>query len=109
MTDDLNYIQAHVPQGEILAQLAEEAAELAQAALKLRRALDGATNPTPVSVLDAWGRLIEEHADVSLCLSLVLDGAQTYAASLIRESKAMRWRKRLEKLEGHYDQYRESV
>lgn len=34
---------------EILAQLAEEASELAQAALKLRRAMDG-TNPTPKSV-----------------------------------------------------------
>ena len=33
-----------LPKTEILAQLAEEASELAQAALKLRRALDG-TNP----------------------------------------------------------------
>lgn len=38
-----------LPMTEILAQLAEEASELAQAALKLRRALDG-TNPTPKSV-----------------------------------------------------------
>lgn len=30
-----------LPKTEILAQLAEEASELAQAALKLRRALDG--------------------------------------------------------------------
>lgn len=36
-------------ESELLAQLAEEAAELAQAALKLRRALDG-SNPTPKSV-----------------------------------------------------------
>lgn len=40
-----------LPKTEILAQLAEEASELAQAALKLRRALDGA-NPTPKSVAD---------------------------------------------------------
>lgn len=40
-----------LPKTEILAQLAEEASELAQAALKLRRALDG-TNPTPKSVAD---------------------------------------------------------
>lgn len=38
-----------LPKTEIMAQLAEEASELAQAALKLRRALDG-TNPTPKSV-----------------------------------------------------------
>lgn len=36
----------YLPREKILAQLAEEASELAQAALKLRRALDG-TNPTP--------------------------------------------------------------
>lgn len=36
----------YLPREEILAQLAEEASELAQAALKLRRALNG-TNPTP--------------------------------------------------------------
>lgn len=35
-----------LPDTEILAQLEEEASELAQAALTLRRALDG-TNPTP--------------------------------------------------------------
>ena len=40
-----------LPKTEILAQLAEEASELAQAALKLRRALDG-TNPTPKSVAE---------------------------------------------------------
>lgn len=52
-----------LPQEEILAQLAEEAAELSQAALKLRRALDG-RNPTPVSVQEAGNRLLEEIADV---------------------------------------------
>lgn len=34
-----------LPKTEILAQLAEEASELTQAALKLRRALDGTTEP----------------------------------------------------------------
>lgn len=36
----------NLPKAEILAQLAEEASELAQAALKLRRAIDK-ENPTP--------------------------------------------------------------
>ena len=48
-----------------LAQLAEEAAELAQAALKLRRALDG-TNPTPLRESEARAALAEERTDVSL-------------------------------------------
>lgn len=38
-------IKQHIPQDELLAQLAEECAELSQAALKLRRALTG-INPT---------------------------------------------------------------
>lgn len=42
-----------LPKTEILAQLAEEASELAQAALKLRRALDG-TNPTPKIYKKKW-------------------------------------------------------
>lgn len=51
---------------EVLAQLAEEAAEVAQAALKLRRVLDG-KNPTPVTECDALDNLVEELADVALC------------------------------------------
>ena len=52
-----------LPETEILAQLAEEASELAQAALKLRRALDG-TNPTPKSVEECEENLLEELADI---------------------------------------------
>lgn len=57
-----------LPKTEILAQLAEEASELAQAALKLRRALDG-TNPTPKSVEQCENALIKEYADVIVCIS----------------------------------------
>ena len=53
-----------LPKTEILAQLADEASELAQAALKLRRALDG-TNPTPKSVAECEANLLEEFADIS--------------------------------------------
>lgn len=52
-----------LPETEILAQLAEEASELAQAALKLRRALDGKT-PTPKSVEECLKNIQEEMADV---------------------------------------------
>lgn len=49
---------------EILLQLAEECAELSQAALKLRRAMEGLT---PVSVEQARRQLIEEMTDVEVC------------------------------------------
>ena len=60
---DLEYIAANLSDEDILCQIAEEAAELSKAALKLRRVLTG-TNPTPVSYEDAIYNLIEEYGDV---------------------------------------------
>lgn len=80
-----------LPKTEILAQLGEEAAELAQAALKLRRAFDG-TNPTPVSEAEAWEALIEELSDVALCCKL-LNILPNYCTM---QDKLKRWEKRLE-------------
>ena len=51
----------------ILAQLAEEASELSQTALKLCRAIDG-KNPTPKSISECESALDEEIADVWLCI-----------------------------------------
>lgn len=67
-----------LPKTEILAQLAEEASELAQAALKLRRALDG-TNPTPKSVAECEKNLHEEFGDIYNCiLALTHDNEDLY-------------------------------
>lgn len=62
---DIEYIASRLSREDILCQLAEEAAELAQAALKLRRAITG-TNPTPVSESRATDDLFEELADVAV-------------------------------------------
>lgn len=76
---------------ELLAGLAEEASELAQAALKLRRVLDGA-NPTPVSEEDAREALQGEIDDVLNYLAVLdLNGR---AGKCLR--KLTRWRERLE-------------
>lgn len=67
-----------LPEPELLAQLAEEAAELGQVALKFRRALDG-TNPTPKSVSECREALREEYTDVVQCgneLNLVANEKQ---------------------------------
>lgn len=88
------YIREKLPEEELLAQLAEEAAELAQAALKMRRVLDG-KNPTPVRVSEAWANLQEEVADVLLCLQ-VLDidtDAVSYHETI--RAKLIRWSDRL--------------
>lgn len=87
-----------LPKTEILAQLAEEASELAQAALKLRRALDG-TNPTPKSVEECKKAFEEEYADVMVCM-VVLGASNERKAheriEIIASEKYYRWLHRLQ-------------
>lgn len=94
-----------LPKTEILAQLAEEASELAQAALKLRRALDG-TNPTPKSVAECEANLTEEIADINNAVKALCDAwfeddldseCEFWDAELeIEDAKYKRWLSRLE-------------
>lgn len=87
-----------LPETELLAQLAEEAAELAQAALKLRRAIEG-TNPTPKSVRKCREALREEYTDVVNVgneLNLVVNEKQILW-------KDQRWKQRLEEREQKAD------
>lgn len=94
-----------LPKTEILAQLAEEASELAQAALKPRRALDG-TNPTPKSVAECEANLMEEFADVINAIDALFDSwfganikseSEFWDAELeIEDAKYKRWLSRLE-------------
>ena len=86
----MDKITNYLPDEEILAQLAEEAAELSQAALKLRRVIDG-TNPTPKTREDAFGSLVEEYSDVvSCCRELNI-----FPAEIIIAGKKERWINRL--------------
>lgn len=75
-----------------LAQVAEESAELAQAALKLRRCIDG-TNPTPTSLHDAAEHFSEELADV--LLSAYVAGFDDGAVARVIKRKIARWNERL--------------
>lgn len=85
-----------LPETEILAQLAEEAAELAQAALKLRRALDG-TNPTPRTEAECREALWEEFADVTVCAAeLPIGDEWGERIAYLMNMKRKRWMERLE-------------
>lgn len=87
-------------EAELLAQLAEETTELAQAALKLRRALDGA-NPTPKSAQACRQALIEEIADVQVCVqALPLTGEERVEICRVEGRKRRRW---LDRLTGRAD------
>lgn len=88
-------IKQHIPQDELLAQLAEEAAELSQAALKLRRALTG-INPTPVTAEEARANLVEEIADVYNVSGFLLETEDFLEIYDIVQRKRERWLKRLE-------------
>lgn len=100
---DLEYIAANLSDEDILCQIAEEAAELAQAALKLRRAITG-TNPTPVSVDEALHNLHEEIIDVSLAEKVYFEQNKydlVGASGLIANGKAYRWAQRIKEGKKH--------
>lgn len=85
---------------EVLAQLAEEASELSQAALKLRRKLTD-KNPTPTRIEICSDNFTEEIADVMLCLN-ILGWLTTYKRAKIEEVKEYkldRWLERLKEVE----------
>lgn len=82
-----------LPEDELLAQLAEECTELAQAALKLRRAITE-VNWTPKSIEECKNAMIEEHADICVCFK-ALNWDDKEARKQIMESKEDRWSWRL--------------
>lgn len=74
----------------VLEQLAEEAAELAQAALKMARIIRR-DNPTPVKFDEAFDNLIEEYSDVCRCAEV----AGIKKSNDITLRKLERWKKRI--------------
>ncbi len=86
-------ITDYLKQPELLAMLAEECSELAQAALKLRRVIDG-TNPTPKGYRQAVCELNEEMADVTLCMEQITLSDDDEILR-IRRTKQARWLARL--------------
>ncbi len=95
---DIEYIASKLSREDILCQLAEEAAELSQAALKLRRVITG-TNPAPVSEDEALHNLYEEIIDVSIAEKVYYEQNKHErllgASGLIANGKVYRWAQRL--------------
>lgn len=96
MDDDLFYDSydevSSLPFRDLLEQLAEESAELSQAALKCIRAYGINQNPTPISEDKALASLKEEVNDVLIVL-VILGLADQSAVHDWR--KLVRWAKRL--------------
>ena len=92
----VKYIHNELGTEELLCQLAEECAELTQAALKLRRVYTG-KNPTPVTIEQATAGLLEEIADVRLCIeTLFLSDGEEATIKLTVERKTKRWATRIQ-------------
>lgn len=96
MSDDVFYDSLaevmDLPPQDLYAQLAEEGAELTQAALKCIRAQGFSENPTPVSSEDAVKNLQDELNDV-LIVAYVLGLVGGY--SVRNWDKLERWAKRI--------------
>ena len=76
----------------LLEQTAEECAELAHACLKEARRLRG-ENPTPRTTEECKVYVMEEMADVALCIEML--EASDYTLDPIK-AKLDRWRQRLD-------------
>lgn len=91
------YVMNHLDARTKLEQLAEEAAELSQAALKLIRAKGLSNNVTPTSEKEALANVREEIIDVLACIKVYgyeLDGADVVEA-MENSPKWLRWAERL--------------
>lgn len=92
----------------LLEQLAEECSELAQAALKLAR-LERGENPTPKAKIDCEAALMEEIADVHLCLGVISSHFGCYnKLDDIEISKRERWAQRIREARGEKKKTRQS-
>lgn len=83
------YILSVLTERELLEQLAEEAAELAKAALKLIRAEGLSNNTTPITAGQARTDLQEEFSDILMVAELL---------ELIDCQDAKKWRRWAERL-----------
>lgn len=88
-------------ESDVLCGIAEEASELAQAALKMRRTLDESNNPTPVTFNKAKANLEEEIADVLMYFIVMGCPLDTIIARVQNNPKWKRWSDRVG--EGRYD------
>lgn len=101
----MDKISDYLGTSDLLCQLAEECSELAQAALKLKRAMEG-TNPTPKSEQECWKSLEEEMADVDLIMGEFLSighGLCIERLIDIQDEKRKRWIRGLQESSAFFD------
>lgn len=99
ISPDILFIREQLKPAALFGQLAEEAVEVAHAAMKMQRILDG-TNPTPVTEKEAIAKVMEEICDLYNALEVLkLDVNLKYEG--IRKKKLARWVERIRKAGGN--------
>lgn len=97
---EILFIREQLQPAALFGQLAEEAVEVAHAAMKMQRILDG-TNPTPVTEKEAMAKVMEEICDLYNALEVLkLDVSLKYEG--IRKKKMARWVERIKKAGGSH-------
>lgn len=97
MNEYAKYVREELTSRDMLEQVAEEASELSQAALKLIRALGMSGNPTPVTAGQALRAFSEEAQDLLCVLRLgFTDSAWERITNIDDYPKYRRWAGRIE-------------
>ena len=97
---EILFVREQLSPADQFGQVAEEAVELAHAAMKMQRILNG-TNPTPVTEKEAMGKVMEEICDLYNALEVLkLDVSLKYEG--IRKKKMARWVERIKKAGGSH-------
>lgn len=86
----------------LLEQTAEECCELAQACLKMARKLRD-ENPTPKSIEDIREGLVEEMADVELCLLEIMHTTELTTSMEVADMESKKMRRWYDRLSQHLD------
>ena len=95
ISPDILFLREQLQPAVLFGQLVEEAVEVAHAAMKMQRILNG-TNPTPVTEKEALGKVMEEICDLYNALEVLkLDVNLKYEG--IRKKKLDRWVERIKK------------
>lgn len=100
LSPDILFVREQMAPAALFGQLAEEAVEVAHAAMKMQRILTG-TNPTPITEKEAMGCCLEEICDLYNALEVLkLDVSLKYEG--IRKKKMARWVERIKKAGGSH-------
>jgi septum formation topological specificity factor MinE len=95
----VGYINDNVPRRELLEQLAEESAELAQAALKLCRVLEDAHNRTETTQREAVQNMAEELVDVLNAYTAVFGDWEAVEKAVEQSKRSQKWGRWVDRLE----------